>query len=216
MDGMTGSDSTPGERAFDISGGRLCLDFVNTVDSRPTPERVELIPDMVALLAWAEEAGALDRRAVAAQRRELRRSSQRGARAHARAIALREQLFAIFAAAVRREPVTGDSLEALNAWLPRVAARRRLGPSASSAVWRWTFAPSDFDYVSAQAAHSAAELLAAPEIARVKLCGQGRCDWLFLDDSRNRSRRWCDMATCGNRAKARRHYERVRGRNSAS
>ena len=107
----------------------------------------------------------------------------------------------------------GGALDALNAWLPRVAARRRLGPSQhSAATWRWIFEPGDFDYVAAQAAHSAAELLASPEIAHVKLCGEGRCDWLFLDESRNHSRRWCDMATCGNRAKARRHYQRVRGR----
>ena len=55
---------------------------------------------------------------------------------------------------------------------------------------------------------SAADLLTSDRLARVRSCGDPRCGWLFLDTSRNRSRRWCDMADCGNRAKARRHYAR--------
>ncbi len=47
-----------------------------------------------------------------------------------------------------------------------------------------------------------------PERDRVRRCGGANCDWLFMHNSRNHSRRWCDMGSCGNRAKARRYYAR--------
>jgi predicted RNA-binding Zn ribbon-like protein len=59
-------------------------------------------------------------------------------------------------------------------------------------------------------ARSAAELLSSESVDRVRECASSTCTWLFIDDSRNRRRRWCDMASCGNRAKARRYYERHR------
>ena len=57
---------------------------------------------------------------------------------------------------------------------------------------------------------SAAELLTSPDLPLVRECAGYDCGWLFMDTTKNRSRRWCDMATCGNRAKGRRHYERRR------
>jgi predicted RNA-binding Zn ribbon-like protein len=60
-------------------------------------------------------------------------------------------------------------------------------------------------------ARAAGDLLTGPELARVRRCGSATCASMFLDTSRNGSRRWCDMETCGNRAKARRHYSRARG-----
>ncbi|WP_064692488.1 CGNR zinc finger domain-containing protein [Rhizobium aegyptiacum] len=60
--------------------------------------------------------------------------------------------------------------------------------------------------LAAATAHSALRLIAMPDPARMKICGN--CGWLFIDRSKNRSRAWCDMAVCGNRAKANRHYRR--------
>jgi predicted RNA-binding Zn ribbon-like protein len=68
---------------------------------------------------------------------------------------------------------------------------------------------TDLDRVLWEAAASAADLLTSPDLARVKTCPGAGCAWLFLDRSRNGTRRWCDMSVCGNRAKARRHYSRV-------
>jgi predicted RNA-binding Zn ribbon-like protein len=57
---------------------------------------------------------------------------------------------------------------------------------------------------------AAAELLTSAGRARVRECAAHGCGWLFLDTSRSQRRRWCTMASCGNRAKARRFYERTR------
>ncbi|MBY5796823.1 CGNR zinc finger domain-containing protein [Rhizobium leguminosarum] len=62
------------------------------------------------------------------------------------------------------------------------------------------------DSLVAATAHSALRLIAMPDPERMKICGN--CGWLFIDRSKNRSRAWCDMAVCGNRAKANRHYRR--------
>jgi predicted RNA-binding Zn ribbon-like protein len=57
-------------------------------------------------------------------------------------------------------------------------------------------------------ATSALSLLLSEEVGRIKECAADDCHWLFLDSSRNQSRRWCDMKACGNRAKARHYYHR--------
>ena len=74
--------------------------------------------------------------------------------------------------------------------------------------WSWPGAPLDLDRVSWWVARSAAELLTSPNLTFVRECASYDCGWLFMDTTKNRSRRWCNMSTCGNRAKGRRHYER--------
>ena len=68
----------------------------------------------------------------------------------------------------------------------------------------------DLDRVTWWVARSAAELMTSPDLPFVRECASYDCGWLFMDTTKNRSRRWCDMSTCGNRAKGRRHYERKR------
>jgi predicted RNA-binding Zn ribbon-like protein len=76
--------------------------------------------------------------------------------------------------------------------------------------WSWAGDCSCLERPVWQIAHSAADLLASGQLDRVRRCGSDTCEWLFLDGSRNRSRRWCDMSTCGNREKARKHYRRAK------
>ncbi|MCY1240531.1 CGNR zinc finger [compost metagenome] len=77
---------------------------------------------------------------------------------------------------------------------------------AIASVLRGAGTGKDTIALDAATAHSALSLAANPEPDRLKICPN--CGWLFLDRSRNRSRTWCDMAVCGNRSKARRHYHR--------
>jgi predicted RNA-binding Zn ribbon-like protein len=77
-------------------------------------------------------------------------------------------------------------------------------------AWDWACAEDALDRVLWPVVHDAAGLLTSQELKRVKKCADERCGWLFFDTSRNHSRRWCSMESCGNRAKARRHYERQR------
>jgi predicted RNA-binding Zn ribbon-like protein len=241
--------------SFELSGGALCLDFVNTWGDRARPETDRLLayPD---LLAFALQAGLLGRRGETLLARRAERNSPDAAAALALACSLREALYRILSSvAASRAPAAAD-LGRLNAALPEALSHLRLARRGTGIVWTWA-APEDAgkpedpenqerprerggqeDWESPESREdpenqerpghpeapedamaaplwpilwSAAELLTSDEREQVRECAGSACTWLFLDRSRNRSRRWCSMQTCGNRAKARRHYGR-RGR----
>jgi len=87
--------------------------------------------------------------------------------------------------------------------------RREVRPAGEGYTWVWKRTNAELDDVLAPVVESAAALLTSPDLSRVRECESETCGWLFIDRSRNRSRRWCDMTVCGNRAKVRRHYQRT-------
>ena len=125
-----------------------------------------------------------------------------------RARTLRESIFRIFAAVAARRHSSPADLAVLNAELPRALGSLRI--LAAGAGFSWAAAVPGPERLLAAVARSAADLLTSRDAGAVRECAAPGCRWLFLDRSRNRSRRWCDMKVCGNRAKARRHYRRVR------
>ncbi len=206
-----GGASGPRGFLFELTGGALCLDFANTVDHRPAPEPRELLPTYADLLSWARQAGAIRAEEARHLEREAagRRAEADAALEHART--LREALFALFSAAAEgRLASPPAALEALNSALPAALGRRRLAVSGGRAGWAWVEDPRALDRPLWPVVESAAELLVSEELPRVRECAAETCAWLFLDRSRNRSRRWCDMTVCGNRDKVRRHRRRMR------
>jgi predicted RNA-binding Zn ribbon-like protein len=121
----------------------------------------------------------------------------------ARARALREAIYRIFRAAVQHWEAAPDDLEVLNRELSRARAHEALVADGRRVGYAWK-SDGELDRLLWPVARSAAELLTGELLARVSQCGGDDCHWLFLDTSKNRSRRWCDMADCGNRAKVRR------------
>ncbi len=197
-----------GQYAFDFGGGELCLDFANTLSGsreRPT-ERLKSYQD---LLAWGSQAGILNDEDVRHLGRLAAEHPRKAAAALAEAIALREALFRIISAVIAGTPPTDEDLTTLNAALPRALEHLRVAPRARGCEWKWTEEEGALDRMLWPIARSAADLLVSSEVQRVRRCANSEeCDWLFIDTTRNRSRRWCDMRSCGNRAKARRHYAR--------
>ena len=120
-----------------------------------------------------------------------------------RAIELREALYQVFAATADSKPPSPASLEVLNRWWRSLCLDSRF-------TWQWAAGPPAPDALLGQVLVSAVELLSSPRRERIRSCGADDCLWLFLDTSRNGSRRWCDMNQCGNRTKARRFYQRRR------
>jgi predicted RNA-binding Zn ribbon-like protein len=211
-------DGTPPGTAwqFELTGGRLCLDFANTVSGTREWDARDRLRDYPTLVSWGRQAGALSepqaRRALA----EARRRPADAEAAFREAIAIREAIYRCFLAfAQGREPRAGD-LEILSAALGRALAHRRIQRGAERCcALGWDDAPGALDAVLWPVVASAAELLVSgDELARVRVCGlydSKECGWLFLDETKSHTRRWCSMKDCGNRAKARRHYRRVRG-----
>lgn len=199
----------PSTAELALVGGNPALDFANTLTGRLTQRPVEFIGDFESLLIWSVHADVLS----AAERTQCALAAEHagsGARVHERALALREAIFEIFSARSDQRELPASALAALDAELARARATWRLVADGHSALWRWP--TEDPALAFARVAVAAAELLTNRPPALVRRCAGAEhgCAWLFIDASRAANRRWCRMAGCGNRAKARAHYRRTR------
>lgn len=206
---MAAARIAPGEQ-FAFNAGRLCLDFVNTVRFRPSSDRHDLIDTYDDLLAWARQATILTPEESAALGATARQGPRTAADALAQARALRESMYAVFSARAAGLPAPAVDLQTLNRSIGRAMAHGGLTASDPRFEWGWPETAPGLDRVAWWVARSAAELLTSLDLTFVHECASYDCGWLFMDATKNRSRRWCDMRTCGNRAKSRRHYERRR------
>ncbi len=199
------------EWTFELLGGRLCLDFANTLSGKRLREPVERLKTWNDLVSWGRQVGALAEDLARRLDLEGQRRPGEAAAALRRALELREALFRIFRATAEGNGPAAEDLELLNAVVARARSHERLVRAAG----RYRFACPEgavgLDAVIWPVARSAAELLTSDDLARVRICGAmpvDGCGWLFLDETRSGTRRWCSMKDCGNRAKARRHYRR--------
>jgi len=189
-------------------GGALCLDFCNTGQGERDARGGEWLADYRELVDWLEASGALDIQQARRFARSAQGDPESAARAHRQALVVREALQrAIEARAHGKAPATED-LDCVAAEHRRAAAFSRLRWQGARAVWALDPEASAPAAMLQPILQSAVELLGSESIERVRRCGNPRCSWLFLDHTRNRSRRWCDMAACGNLHKVRRHRER--------
>lgn len=196
-----------GRPSFDLSGGSLALDFANTWEDRSRSE-TDRLGSYSDLLAFAEQSGILGRSTAQTLAAEASRRPAAAARAVAAARRLRDAHYRLFSSLAAGTKVPAEDLHHIGALAVRAAARLRLEPAGGRFAWRWRDLDSSLEAALGPIARAAADLLTGDELDRVRECDGDRCTWLFLDTSRNRSRRWCSMESCGNRAKARRHYRR--------
>ncbi len=193
-----------------LVGGALCLNFVNTASGRGTSRHLDHLRRFEHLLAWARHAGAIaeaDARALAASASRKPRAAHR---ALLRAVALRESLYALFHAAVSGATPPSAALAKFNRALAKTMAAAAIEPTAAGFAWNWPAHSPQPERLIWPITRSAAELLTAGNLSRVKICPGHNCGWLFLDTSRNGRRRWCEMEVCGSRAKMRRYHQRRR------
>jgi predicted RNA-binding Zn ribbon-like protein len=181
----------------------LCLAFVNTLAWRGRAAPVEALRDGTALLDWI---ATTVRPVPRALRRRLQAHQAEAAALLDATLALRETLARIFASLAAGAAVPVRDHAALNRALARAPARDALARTRAGWAWRVAAAGADVPALLAPVLWSAGDLLAGAGRARVRVCANRECLWLFLDHSKGGTRRWCDMAACGNRAKARRHY----------
>jgi predicted RNA-binding Zn ribbon-like protein len=204
----------PSPPVFELCGGHPVLDFVNTVGGmRGTAPREEL-PRFVDLVAWASQAHVLTPAEAKALTREALAHPKEAERALERARAFREALYRVLLALVESQAPAPADVAVLEGEVQKALAARRLESRAGRFSWT-TPGVELMDTVVPRLALACSELLTSEELPRVRICeatSTDGCGWLFLDETRNHSRRWCSMATCGNQHKARRHYARVRAR----
>ena len=195
---------------FELTGGVLCLDFVNTVDHRLSPERfVDHLRSYGDLLVFGLQAGMFSRAERAQLERVAARNLAEARRVVRQAAQLREAIYRTFSAlAAGRQPQQED-LGVLDRHAQAAVRHMRLQAANGGFRWQWMEQPT-LEAPLWRIAKSAADLLTSAEAQAVRECAAETCGWLFVDRSRNHLRRWCDMKICGNRVKARRHYQRTR------
>jgi predicted RNA-binding Zn ribbon-like protein len=194
-----------------FDGGHLALDFVNTLGGghelgpQPHDEHLRGYRD---LLAWSVRVGTLDE---ATAERLARSAGERGEHVLREAIELREWAYSVLwpiAEGRRARRAPADALAELREREREALSHARLVPGDGLYRWRWE--GDDPRLPLWPLAHAAIEVLTEGPLDLLKVCSG--CRWLFLDQSKNRSRRWCSMEVCGTSAKKRRYVERRRAR----
>lgn len=160
------------------------------------------------LLEWAADRWALSEDEVEQLREEAAADADAGRRILGRAWAFRRALHDCLRAIVRREQPPEASIALINAAIAEAPAAFALAPKADGIAF--TIPSGPHPDLLRPVLRSAIQLLSSPDLARLRECAGERCGRLYLDCTKNGSRRWCDMETCGNRAKARRHQARRR------
>ena len=193
---------------FEFTGGNPCLDFADTVDNRTTGHPQELLTDYGRLLQWGEEAGVITAKTAERLRHLASREPGRAATTLRAAIHLRDVIYLSFSAVAQRRVISGPALACLNKAVRQAAQHAQLVYANRRFSWEWIDPGNNLDSILWPVSRAAAELLMGKEIGYVRQCASEDCSWLFLDETKNHRRRWCDMKSCGNRDKARRYYQR--------
>ncbi|WP_260838801.1 CGNR zinc finger domain-containing protein [Heyndrickxia oleronia] len=192
-----------------LLGGRLCLDFANTVSWHDSSEKSqELLTSYEKLVNWSLQVDIINKQqSVSLLKKAENRPSEAREEVLQKAIELRESIFHIFSLVSNNEKPATKDLSILNEALGNAYAMIRVVPSENKFSLEFFNCEERLDGMLPPIIQSAIDILTSEkELSRVKKCEGYPCGWLFLDTSRNRSRRWCSMADCGNRAKANRFY----------
>jgi predicted RNA-binding Zn ribbon-like protein len=199
---------------FDLSGGHPVLDLVNSLDNRFHPDGpIDLLKSYGDLLRFSAQTGVLDEARVRALQGAVSPAS--AVRALRALRALRETLAAVLYRVVDGSAPRPADVRELDACFHAAERHRELHwQSAARAdagghfLWHWAPPQDEADLPLWTLARAASELLVSGEMQRLRACGAETCRWLFLDTSKNHTRRWCNMKVCGNRVKARRFQAR--------
>ena len=198
-----------------LEGGHVALDLANTVgglrEEPPNPAD-ELLLSYEDVTIWSARLGLISARDAGSLRAAARSDEKAAKRALGRAIELRELLYAIFSALADGKEPSAELLDRLRDAERAALAEAHLTPIDGEAMaWTWP-RPRELTDPLHPIVHAAVELLTDGPLDRLKICGN--CRWLFLDQSRNHSRRWCSMDECGIQMKHARFVEQRRRRSA--
>jgi predicted RNA-binding Zn ribbon-like protein len=200
----------PYQETFRCPGGALCLDFCNSGQGLRGSSKEEWITGYGDLIDWLKAAQAIGPAQAARLRAAEERAPEKAREVWTRAIELREALARVLLARTEgRKPLAAD-LKTIDGEYARSAPFARLAPTDEGFVWSLDPSAEAPDAALRPIVESAAALMTSERLARLRRCGNATCYWLFIDETRNCSRRWCEMASCGNVMKVRRHRARQR------
>jgi predicted RNA-binding Zn ribbon-like protein len=195
-----------------LCGGSLCLDFVNTVHCYGCADIGEYLNTYKDLVAWSRHVGTISADEAKTLSHRAARHPAEAKSVHARAIELREAIYRIFTITLKGWAHAEEDLAVFNDYLAGAFMQSAIVKTDDGFCLETMGNKARLDWMLNPVIRSAADLMVSKELKQVKKCADPTCGWLFLDTSRNRSRRWCDMRDCGNRAKASRFYQKKTGK----
>ncbi|UII34922.1 CGNR zinc finger domain-containing protein [Fulvivirga ulvae] len=196
------------ERSVDnisLHGGWLCLDFINTVHEWTVADPEDYLGTYEDVLRWCSKLGALPSEDINQLREAYLRYNDKEYKLLRPFIEGREVLYKLFISIIRQQQVMGDMQDKFNKLLSEALSKLSVDVGAGeepSYYWEGKELKKPLYPVI----KSAYDLLMSGKLNRVKECGA--CGWVFLDKSKNNSRRWCDMQACGSAVKAKRYYRK--------
>jgi predicted RNA-binding Zn ribbon-like protein len=197
---------------FHFVAGALCLDFVNTVSSHTSSSPSEKLNEFADLVRWAREADLLDQPEAHELLAFSKAKPREASRLLEKARRIRKMLFRIFEAVRRKEPPADTDLAALNSTLRAFPIRLEIRPRGHDCFCTRIAAKAPDARLLAAVAWSAADILASDQVPYLCKCASATCGWLFVDTTKNHSRRWCMMSDCGSLAKSKRYYQRKKAK----
>ncbi len=194
-----------------LIGGELAFDFTNTSSGRGWPTHQEHLRTAQNVVDWAQHAKLLGPEDSEWLRIAVGADPKLQAQMLARALGLRESIYAIAVEIAAGRAPPKEHVDKLAQTHAACIACAKLTLIEGRYFWSWIPKESAIEAVLGPIALSALATLTQADLSRVKQCQGDKCGWLFFDTTKNKSRRWCEMEVCGNRAKQRRHSARIHG-----
>jgi len=200
----------PSAETFKCPAGEFALDYCNTGQGVRGSRGIEWFKSFGELLSWLEASGVVGRKQATTLRTRAEASPEQAAKVFARALGLREAIARALIAKTEEKKPAEEDLRLIEREYARTAPCGRLMPSDEGFRWTVDAEADELDAVLRPVLESAVSLMTSERMKRLRRCGNTTCYWLFLDQTKNCSRRWCEMKSCGNLMKVRRHRERHR------
>ena len=209
---MVISGAAKGSRAgsLDLIGGELALDFANTSSGRGWPTHEDHLGSAGDVVDWARHAKVIKPIDAEWLHGAIEADSRMATQLLRRARALREDIYLTGFELAAARPAPEDSVARITQAHAACLARARLTLVDGRYIWSWAPREGPIEAILGPISFSALTTLTQADLSRVKQCQGEKCGWLFFDTTKNKSRRWCEMEVCGNRAKQKRHNAKTR------
>lgn len=194
-----------------LDGGCICFDFVNTIHSRVDKETYDYIDTYNSLIEWMERLQLLPTDKLENLKRLVRKDEDAAQVALEQIKEKREMLYNFFSSVIHKKSPAGELIKSFNKSLSDALSLLTFGYKKNELVLEWSDAEVNFYDPLKIIFKDAFDIITTIPQNRLKECKS--CGWLFIDKSKNISRTWCNMQTCGSIEKAKRYYYRKKENN---
>lgn len=199
---------TIGINNISLVGGEISIDFINTVHRYDKEEEADELKDYKILLDWLLLSETINTDQYKKFKSAAKNNPEKAEHALKKAQEIRRALFKVLLSHAHKDKVDQKNLDILGEFWKEAHAHATFISKNEGGSWKFEIDKTDLMSVIYPIIDNAVILLQSKDVGKIRLCESSNCTWLFLDRSKNHSRRWCQMEICGNREKAKRHYNK--------